>query len=313
MLLAFLDSLPLGQTLLIVGLVAVMIISLVVSIVKGIIRTFFTLIGIAAALVAFGFGLTYSPPLIRNVIPEAIDWMPYMAGTICALVVLVVIQLILGIFLGGSSDEPEADDPIGPMSPMGPDGKKKKKKRFNPLAPIIGLLLGVAAIYGAITGIRYFGTEAELKHFQTYISEGAEKAGEIPLLARAKLLLDESPVAAWHEKFDFLNTPNYRSRLNLARLIIVSSNREELTKAWKLDGVKEALSIPEVKAVAISGDDLRDLCADQNFKALFENEQFNRLTSRPSTQRSLLKLKLEDIIPKKKKDEDEDEKPAAKQ
>ena len=289
----FLDSIPLDQTALTVAMVGIVLLFAVISIIKGIIKTILTLISFAFATAAFLFGFLQSPPYIENFIPEAAGWMPLVAGVVCALLTMVVIQIFLGVFSGKSRKKKSVKAPSSSGS-----GDAPTKKRGNPLSGVFGLLMGIFALYGVITALRYYGTNAELAHLQTYVTEGSEKAGKTPLIAQAKQWLDNNPIAPYTERIDFLNTSDYRSRLNLAKLIIISNDQTDLAVASKAEDVKTALKVPEINSVTVTGDDLRNLCKDTKFSDLFNNEKFQRLTSRPSTRRALEKLNLEDFIPK---------------
>lgn len=289
----FLDSIPLDQTALTVAMVGIVLLFAVISIIKGIIKTILTLISFAFATAAFLFGFLQSPPYIENFIPEAAGWMPLVAGVVCALLTMVVIQIFLGVFSGKSRKKKSVKAPSSSGS-----GDAPTKKRGNPLSGVFGLLMGIFALYGVITALRYYGTNAELAHLQTYVTEGSEKAGKTPLIAQAKQWLDNNPIAPYTERIDFLNTSDYRSRLNLAKLIIISNDQTNLAVASKAEDVKTALKVPEINSVTVTGDDLRNLCKDTKFSDLFNNEKFQRLTSRPSTRRALEKLNLEDFIPK---------------
>ncbi|MGJ8723500.1 MAG: hypothetical protein ACSHYB_02995 [Roseibacillus sp.] len=291
----FLDKIPLDQTALTIAMVAIVLLFALISIVKGIIKTIITLISLSVASAAFLFGFLQSPPYIQNFVPEAVGWMPLVAGGVCALLAMVIIQIFLGVFSGKSKKRKKAPKAKSESSDEGGSGGKTSR---NPLAPIFGLLIGALALYGAITALRYFGTNAELEYLQTYVSEGAEKAGETPLIVQAKQWLDDSPIATWHENIDLLNTADYRSRLNLAKLIIISGDKADLAQALKEESNQEVLKVPEINSVTLTGDDLRALCKDCNFQALFKDERFQRLTSRPSTKRELLKVKLEEFFAK---------------
>ncbi|GHC58262.1 hypothetical protein [Roseibacillus persicicus] len=291
----FLDKIPLDQTALTIAMVAIVLAFALVSIIKGIIKTIVMLISLTIAAAAFLFGFLQSPPYIEQFIPEAAGWMPLLAGGLCALMALVLIQLFLGVISGKSKPKKKQK----PASDSGGESKGGKTSR-NPLAPIFGLFLGVVALYGAMTALRYFGTAAELEHLQTYVNEGAEKAGETPLIVQAKQWLDDSPIATWQEKIDLLNTSDYRARLNLAKLIIISGDKADLAKALQTEENKEVFKIPEINAVTLTGDDLRKLCKDYDFQALFEDERFQRLTKKPSTRRELLKVKLSEFLGEEK-------------
>ncbi len=145
--------------------------------------------------------------------------------------------------------------------------------------------------------MRYFGTTAELEHLQTYVTEGAEQAGELPIIVQAKQWLDASPIATWQEKIELLNTTDYRSRLNLAKLIIISGDKADLAEALKQEENREVLKVPEINAVTLTANDLRDLCKDCKFEDLYQDPRFIRLSGRPSTKRELLKVNLESFIP----------------
>lgn len=290
----FLDKIPLDQTALTIAMVAIVLLFALVSIIKGIIKTIITLISLGLAAAAFLFGFLQSPPYIEGFIPEAVGWMPLVVGGVCALLAMVIIQLFLGL-LSGKSKKKKA-----PSKESGDDDGEERRAKRNPLAPVFGLLVGALVLYGAITGLRYYGTQAELTHLQTYVTEGAEKAGELPLIVQAKKWLDDSPIATWQERIDFLNTADYRSRLNLAKLIIISGDREKLARALEEEDNQEVIKVPEINSVTITGHDLRALCKDCNFQALFQDERFQRLTSRPSTKRELLRVKLDEFLTPKK-------------
>lgn len=288
----FLDKLPLDQTALTIGMVAIVLIFALISIIKGIIKTIITLISLSVAAAAFLFGFLQSPPYIEKFVPEAVGWMPLVAGGVCALLAMVVLQIFLGVFSGKSKKKkPKKESSDGESSGGG-------KVSRNPLAPVFGLLIGAFALYGAITALRYFGTHAELEHLQTYVSEGAEKAGETPLIVQAKQWLDDSPIATWHEKIDFLNTADYRSRLNLAKLIIISGDQADLAKALEEEANKDVIKVPEINALTLTADDLRALCQDCDFQALFQDERFQRISKTPSLQRKLQQLSLEKFFAK---------------
>ena len=285
----FLDQIPLDQTALTIAMVAIVLLFAVVSIIKGIIKTIITLLSFSIAAAAFLFGFLQSPPYIENFIPEATGWMPLVVGGIFALLAMVIMQIFLGVLSGKSKKKK-------PQKEKSTDDDSPTRAKRNPLAPIFGLLVGIFALYGAITALRYFGTNAELEHLQTYVSEGAEKAGGVPMIAQAKQWLDESPIATWHERVDFLNTSDYRSRLNLAKVIIISGNQNELSRARQEENVKELLKVPEINALTLSGDHLRALCKDCRFQDLFQDQQFQRLSSTSSTRRQLLKIKLDQFF-----------------
>ncbi len=288
----FLDKLPLDQTALTIAMVAIVLVFALISIVKGIIKTIVSLISFSLSGATFLFGFLKSPPHIENFIPEATSWMPLVVGGVGALLAMVLIQLFLGILSGKSRRKKKKTSSSDSFS----ENTHKERPRRNFFAPFFGLAAGTMVLYGVITAIRYFGTTAELEHLQTYVSEGSENAGELPLLAQAKQWLDDSPIATWHEKVDFLNTSDYRSRLNLAKLIIISGDKAELAKALQ-DGVnKEVLTVPEINAITLTGDDLRSLCEDCDFNSLFQNERFQRLSSRPSTSRALKKFRLDQFF-----------------
>jgi len=294
--LAFLDKIPLDQTAVTVAMIAIVLLFALISVVKGILKTILTLISLTLAAAAFAFGFIQSPPYVEKFIPEAAGWMPLVIGGVCALVALVLIQLFLGIFSGKTKVSL-------PTPPSSDESDKKKRKGRNPLAPIFGLIIGFLALYAAITALRYYGTNAELKHLQTYVSKGEEQAGGLPLVVQAKHWLDASPIAAWHERIDVLNTTDYRSRLNLAKLLIVSSDREDMATILAEEANRQVLKMPEINALTLTANDLRELCQEYNFEELYNDPRFQRLTTRPSTKQELLKINFDSFFPKKEKDQ----------
>jgi uncharacterized membrane protein required for colicin V production len=291
----FLDQIPLDQTALTLAMVAIVVLFALVAIIKGIIKTIITLVSLALAAAAFLFGYLGSPPYVKQFIPEAAGWMPLVAGAVCALLALVIIQLILGIFSGKTKL-------------TGGDSEGKSGRKKGPLAPLFGLLVGLVVLYGAITALRYFGTEAELSYLQTYVEKGAEEAGKIPLIVKAKRWLDDSPIATFHEKIDLLNTPEYRSRLNLSKLLIVSGDRSDLATALQDKENQEVFSVPEINDLANTAGDLRDFFAKGEFEKVYNDPRFERLITRPSSQRELLKFDLESFFPEEEAKKSPDKK-----
>lgn len=287
----FLDKIPLDQAGLTIAMVLVVLAFAVISIIKGILKTILTLISLSFASSSFLFGFLQSPPYIKQAVPEAIDWMPLLAGGLCALLALVFIQLFFGLLTGKRKPAKKAKRSSDEESPS--------SKNRNPLAPIFGLLLGALALYGGLTALRYLGTNAELTYLQTLVSSNSEAAGKVPLLVQAKQWLDGSPIATWQEKIDFLNTPEYRARLNLAKLIIVSGDQKDLSLAIGENKNREAIQTPEITALALTSEDLRKLCQNHDFQALFADERFQRLTTKPSTSRALREITWDHFFPKK--------------
>ncbi|MEM9079639.1 MAG: hypothetical protein AAGC74_02990 [Verrucomicrobiota bacterium] len=256
-----------------------------ISIVKGIIKTIISVFTLAVSLVAFYFGFNLSPPYIEQFIPEAVSWMPLVAGSICALFAVALLQAFFGL-LSGKKKKKKAE-PISENS--------KKKKGSNPLAPLFGLTVGIMVLFTLLTGIRHFGTLSELDHLQTFTTEGPEKAGPIPPLARLKQLLDSSPIAAFHERID----PFYdRAKENLAKLIILAQNRQLLAQVLTDEGNREALNTPEIKSISLAGEQQRELCKACKFPELFNESNFHLIATKPSTRRELLKVDLSVLFPK---------------
>lgn len=287
----FLDKIPLDQTAVTVAMVAIVLLFALVSILKGILKTILTLISLSAAAAAFVLGMMKSPPMVEKVIPEAVSWMPLVIGGVCALLALVLIQLVLGIFSGKTKLE------LPSVGSEDSEDEPERKSR-NPLAPLFGLFVGGLALYGAITALRYFGTAAELDYLQTYVAKGSQEAGQMPLIVTAKQWLDDSPIATWHERIDLLNTVDYRARLNLAKLIIISGDRAELARALAEEANREVLKVPEINSLALTGNDLRDLCKECNFQGLYQDPRFQRLTTQTETRSELLKVDLKSFFKK---------------
>ncbi|MBK1832709.1 CvpA family protein [Roseibacillus ishigakijimensis] len=273
----FLDQLPFDQTALTIGMVAVVVLFMVISIIKGILRTLFSLLGLAVAVVAFFFGYQQSPPHIEKLVPEAVGWMPLVAGGVCAVLAMMVFQFVLGIFSG-----------------KGGDGEERKSGGL--LSALFGLVIGALALYGGLSALRYYGGEAELQHLQTYVSKGAEKAENLPFVIKLKQWVDDSPIASWQERFDFFNTAEQRARSNLAKLFMVSGDRQDLAKTLREEDNRDILEIPEVTALTVAADDLRRLCEEGDFQKFFADERVQNLLDRPDLREKLLKLDLEEFF-----------------
>lgn len=282
----FLDKIPLDQTALTIAMVAVVLLFAVVGILKGIVKTILTLLSLTIAAAAFLFGLLQSPPHIEKLIPEAAGWMPLVAGAVCGLLTLAIIHVVGGIFSGKTK-----------LPGTGSDGDDSAGKRRSPLALIFGVVIGLLVLDAAITGLRYFGTQAELEHLQTYVKDGQEAAGEVPLIVKGKKWLDRSPIATLQEKIDFLNHPDYRSRLNLTKLLIIAGDGADLATALQETENREVFKIPEIKELTTTATDLREMIAKGEFDKVYDDPRFQRLTTRPSTKRELLKVNLEKFFP----------------
>lgn len=283
------ESLPTDQVGLTIGMVVIVLLFLGVSILKGIFKTILTLISLSIAGAAFVFGFMYSPPIIQQVVPEATSWMPFLVGGICALIALILVQVTLGVF----SLKKKKPAPAG-----------AKPKGRNPLAPLFGLLVGVAVLFALLTGIRYVGTQAELDHLRTFVSKGAEEAGQRPLLAQVCEWLDASPVGELHERFDpFFD----RAQHKLTQLLIISNDRKVLARVLANETNKEVISTPEIKSICLTGKEQLELSKEGKFKKLFSDSRFSKIATRPSLRRQLLKIDLGILFPELEAKESETE------
>lgn len=284
------ENLPLDQVGLTAAMVIVVLLFLAVSVIKGILKTIITLFSFSIAAGAFLFGFLYSPPIIAEFIPEAASWMPLLAGSVCALIALIIIQLFLGIF-SGKKKKAQAQ----PAS---------KGKGRNPIAPVFGLLVGVAVLFSLLSGLRYMGSQAELEHLRTFVNEGENEAGSRPLLTQICQWLDQSPVGEIHERFDPLFD---RAEHHLAQLMIISNDRNVLARALANETNQKVISTPEIKSLCLTGKEQLALGKAGQFQQLFTDERFSKIAARPSLRRELLKIDLGILFPEPEPEESETE------
>lgn len=281
---SFFDNLPFDQTALTLGMTGLTLFFSLISFVKGVLRTIFTVVKLILATAAFVFGYLQSPPFVEKFIPEASSWLPIVIGIVCALLILVLIQTFLGLLSGKGKAKSSSSN-------EGSSSSSSKNKR-NFFSPIFGLLVGLAVLYGALTGIRYLGSQSELNFLQDQVSGEGKENASLPLLAQLNHWLEDSPIATWQERIDLLNKPEYRARLQLAKLVVLGGDEDKLSEALQDSGTKLALENQEVRDLVENNSTLREYCEKGDFQALLENRDFERLVSKPSIQRALKKATL---------------------
>ncbi|MDP0490631.1 MAG: hypothetical protein Q7Q71_06240 [Verrucomicrobiota bacterium JB023] len=286
----FINNLPIDQIGLTVGMVIIVLLFAVVTIIKGILKMILTLFSLGVAGAAFLFGYLQSPPYIDQFVPEAGSWMPLVAGGICALIALVLIQLLLGLFSGKKkSAKPESGE------------AGSSKGRRNPLAPLFGFVTGVIVLYLVLTALRYGVSRAELDYLRQVAEQGIEEAGPRPLPAQVNQWLDDSPIASFHDRIN----PFFDSaRLNLAKLMILADNTQLFAKARRNEENEEAMQVPEVKSICLLSNTQRELIREGKYNELFSDPRFLRIAKRPSIERELLGVDL-GVLFEKEKTEDE--------
>lgn len=241
----------------------------VLGFVKRLVKLFFFVIALAIGAVAGIWGhnnaFSFSKILVEN--PE--PWMNTATGITAFIGAFCFSRTILGFFQG-KGKEPSAFSKLG----------------FGIPGAVLSLVLGGAIAYGALTGVRYAGTMAEMERLKDYASDNLDLSAAEPLLVKLKKWVNESRVGQLHQKYDFINDT---AQANLAKIAIV---QEKVGAVEKLAPQEEEEILHAIPLNAEFQSSIRE----GDFSALLKSDQLRDASKEAATRDALMKLDIEKAL-----------------
>ncbi|MGE9267574.1 MAG: CvpA family protein [Verrucomicrobiales bacterium] len=250
----------------VIGLIVVVF--AVLGFVKGLVKLLFALLAVALAAYAGWWGYQNGHSIAANIVEQPEPWMSTAVALIAGVGVYSLCRSVLGFLTSGFNSTGAA-----------------KKVGFGPPAGLFGLLVGAAMAYGAVVGVRYLGSVAELRHLDENLENPQEETSR-PLFARLKKQIDESKPGRWLREYDFLN----------------DEEGEKLAKALVAQKEKVALSLREdsgelLKLVAFD-QELAALAKERNYAALLSHPKVKEALKNPQVREALQNLDFEKLTTK---------------
>jgi len=254
-----------GTDGLIIGL---LLLFMVFGFIKHLVKLFFLVIALAVGTVVGIWGYNNSFSVSKVLVENPEPWMSTAVAMISFLGAFFFARAILSFLQGGSKE-------TGTFRKFG----------FGIPGAILSLAVGGAIAYGALTGIRYAGTMAEMERLKDYASDTLDVSKAEPLLVKLKKWVDSSKVGQLHQQFDFINDP---AQANLAKLTIVQEKTGALDQS-DTEGILNA--IPDSKEEA-----LRSSIREGDFSALLKDDQLRDASQEAANRDRLLRLNIEKAL-----------------
>lgn len=256
----------LGTDGLILGL---LLLFAVLGFIKKLVKIFFLVIALAIGAVAGIWGHNNAFSLSKVLVENPEPWMSTAVAIIAFLGAFFFARTVLGFLQGGSKE-------TGAFSKFG----------FGIPGAILSLAVGGAIAYGALTGVRYAGTMAEMERLKDYASDNLDTSKAEPILAKLKNWIDESRLGQLHQKFDFINDT---AQANLAKLAIV---QEKVGAVEKLAPQEEEEIL---QAISVNAE-LQSSIREGDFSALLKSDQLRDASKEAATRDALMQLDIEKAL-----------------
>lgn len=249
------------------GIVIVVVLFMLVGIARGLARTFFGLVALAAAGLASYWGFQRGDAIAGYVISNPDPWMSGAIGILMGLAVFFVARAVFGLI-------------VKPVKIV--DGKKRNN---GGLGGLLGILGGVAFCWFAIAGVRYVANLEELR----WIKDNLAEEGKIqklapPALVKLRNIIDGSALGKFHQDLDFLNR---RARVEMAKLKVLTENHYAMNEAAKDTGVMKAFGQPDIRKLLETTPELATYVADNKFSHLLESRKLRELCEIPAAHDTL--------------------------
>ncbi|MGJ8697477.1 MAG: hypothetical protein ACSHYF_14260 [Verrucomicrobiaceae bacterium] len=235
----------------------------VLGFIKKLVGFFFFVISVAIGAVAGIWGHNNGFSLSKVLVEKPEPWMSVAVGAIAFFGAFFFAKTILGFLQGGSRE-------TGAFSKLG----------FGIPGSVLSLVVGGVILYGALTGVRYAGTMAELERLKEYAGDNFDAAKAEPFFAKIKTWIDASRIGQLHQKFDFLNDP---AQANAAKLAIVQDKPGAFYQ-MPIDEIPHALPVEE---------SLQSSIREGDFGALLKNDRLRDVTKDAKAREALMKLNVE--------------------
>ncbi|MGC6426339.1 MAG: CvpA family protein [Akkermansiaceae bacterium] len=240
----------------------------VLGFIRPLVKLFFLIIALAvgavAAIWAYNNGFAVSKVLVEK--PE--PWMSMAVAAIAFFGAFFFARIILGFLHGGSKE-------TGIFHKFG----------FGIPGAILSLGVGSLIFYGALTGVRYAGTMAEMERLKDYASDNFEGPEAEPILAKLKNWIDRSRMGQFHQKFDVINDP---AQATLAKLAIVQEKSDALEQT-DAEAILDVIPVSQEEA-------LQSSIREGDFSALLKNDQLRDASLEAANRDRLLRLNIEKAL-----------------
>ena len=255
----------LGADGLILGL---LLLFAVLGFIKKLVKLFFLFIALATGGVTAIWAHNNSFSVSRILVETPEPWMAKVISGIAFFGAFFFARTILAFLHGGNKE-------TGAL----------RSFAFGIPGAVVSLAVGGVIAYGAITGVRYAGTMAEMERLKDYTNDIDVSQAE-PYLAQVKSWIDTSYLGQLHQKIDFVNDP---AQANLAKLAIV----QEKLGAEEDEEILQAIPVSKEEA-------LQSSIREGDFSALLKNDQLRDASQEAANRDRLMRLNIEEALGLKK-------------
>ena len=240
----------------------------IIGFLKGLIRTALAMVCLALAGYAALWGYEHSSELTGSWFDEPNPWIPKIGAGVSGLVVFILCRKLLKFI----------------SNPFDDSDKKEKGFGFGMPAALICLAIGLLILWGGLTGTRYIGSFAELRHTRYLAQDADDKTAARdakPWLLDIKQTLDTSTLGKWQRSTDPFYTPGH---LTLCQLLVMYNHTPTRVQMLTFPEIHKVLNNPlfielafddEMKAIVESGKP-RELFKHQGILQALEENQLRK-------------------------------------
>lgn len=258
------------------GMAGVALLFAVFGFLRGLVKIVFSLVALAAGVIAGMWGYQHGDSIAAKLIDQPDPWMAYIVAMVIGFGSYSISRSVLNFFTR-SVNQSSAVRRIGFGAPAG----------------VFGLLFGSIVSFAGLSGVKYMGSVAELKHLDSHIHQAIELTEDIPLLVKIKQTIDASAPGRWHQKIDPIND---EAELNLAKLFVIRQSRYHAARASASSSGRRVLGQPDVTQLLISGRKIAQFAKDKDFAALLNDEELKKTAQIPSAGKALIATNVEKAI-----------------
>lgn len=241
---------------------------------KGCIRSLLAILCLTAACYAGYWTYGNALELAGSLAQKAPSWMSLVIGITAGVISYFACRYLCQFLI----------DPFNAS-------KAGRRFGFGMPAALISLCAGIAAIWLLLAAIRFGGSSAELKHFQQslYGNHGqSSQASQIqqlktPLLIKARTMLDESKLGAWHLNID----PFYSTeKMALCKTLILYHHDSSRLLLLKVHELQDLLVHPGFAKLAHR----------EQIKEYASSQKAGKLFAFPLVRQALSELEFKQIV-----------------
>ncbi len=260
------NDLSTGGLMLAIGAIFV-----ILAFVKGLVKIVFSMLSLALGVAAAYWGHQNGQSIASSLVDHPDPWMTNGVAIVAGIGVFSLSRAVLG-FLTSSFNATGTAKKIG----------------FGPPAGFFGLLMGLGIAVGVLSGVRYLGTEAEVKRVDLFLQGKNDPRQEpAPLFARLKHAIDTSKLGKFIVKYDPLND---ETRAKIAKIILLRQHPIQFAKFVIEDPTGEILKLTAFNR------ELQELAKEQNYPALLNHPDLKKVAAMPAVRESLEGRSIENAL-----------------